>query len=83
MYNVYRVYDDIADYVAQKCTTKQNAISWQPTEILKPKFQDLQGKDFPRVTENFTKIFSLLQKLQLSQYSIPYFKTTLKMDSYW
>ena len=30
-----------------------------------PKFQDLQWKDFSRVFENFTEIFSLLQQLQL------------------
>jgi len=66
--------------VAQKCSAGQNAISRQSTKILLQKFQDLQGKDFPTVLENFAETFSLFQELQLFaiQYSIPYFNITPK-----
>jgi len=42
--------------------------------IFLPKFQDLQRKEFSTILEIFTKIFSLLQELQLLQHFIPYFK---------
>jgi len=37
----------------------KNAISQQPIDFL-PKFQDLQGKEFSTILENFTKIFSFI-----------------------
>ena len=57
---------------------RQTAISRQPIEFFLPKYHDLQGgARLSTVFENFTEIFSLLQKLQLLQYSIPYFQCLL------
>jgi len=57
-------------------STRQNATSQQLIEIFHQKFQDLQEKEFSTILENFAEILSLLHKLQLLQYFIPYFKIT-------
>jgi len=45
-----------------------------------PIFQDLKGKDLLTVVKNFTKIFSVLQQLQLLQYSGGISKLRRKLD---
>ena len=78
MENIYGIYIYIYIYIVwliKKCPTGEDAISPQPIEIFYPKFQDLQGKDFSTIPENFTDKFSLLQKLQLFKCSIPYFQS--------
>jgi len=63
----------------KKCPTGQNAISQQPKDFFYQHFRIFSGVfKFSTVPESFTKIFSLLQELQLLQYSSPYFKIMLK-----